>query len=66
MLCFFGYFVKRIVILNIGFGFVVLNSIWEHGLNIWFDTFSTFAFQKSPRSVNNFRTEHLGVLGGDF
>ena len=24
----FGYFVKEIVILNIGFGFVVLNSIW--------------------------------------
>ena len=26
--CFFGYFVKQIVILNIVFGFVVLNSIW--------------------------------------
>ena len=24
----FGYFVKQVVILNIGFGFVVLNSIW--------------------------------------
>ena len=25
---YFGYFVKEIVILNIVFGFVVLNSIW--------------------------------------
>ena len=25
---FFGVFVKEIVIFNIGFGFVVLNSIW--------------------------------------
>ena len=25
---FFGVFVKQIVIWNIGFGFVVLNSIW--------------------------------------
>ena len=29
----FGVFVKQIVILNSVFGFVVLNSIWEHGLN---------------------------------
>ena len=26
--CFFSVFVKQIVNLNIGFGFVVLNSIW--------------------------------------
>ena len=29
----FGVFVKQIVILNSVFGFIVLNSIWEHGLN---------------------------------
>ena len=38
----FGVFVKQIVIFNIGFGFVVLNSIWEHGLKICFDIFSFF------------------------
>ena len=63
ILAFVGYFVEEIVILNIGFGFVVLKSIWEHCLKIVFDTFSTF-FKKCPRSVNNFRTEHLGDLFG--
>ena len=35
---FFGVFVKEIVIFDIGFGFCVLNSIWEHGLKIFFDS----------------------------
>ena len=34
---FFGVFVKGIVIFNIGFGFCVFNSIWEHRLKIFFD-----------------------------
>ena len=29
----FDVFVKEIVIVYIGFGFVVLNSIWEHGVS---------------------------------
>ena len=32
-----GVFVKEIIIFNIGFGLCVLNSIWEHGLKIFFD-----------------------------
>ena len=40
------------------FGFVVLNSILEHGLKLFFDMFSRFN-EKRPRSVNNFRTDHL-------
>ena len=32
-----GVFVKQIVVLNIGFGFCVFNSIWEHRLKIFFD-----------------------------
>ena len=35
---FFGVFVKGIVIFNIGFGFCVLNSIYRHGLKIFFDS----------------------------
>ena len=31
----FGVFVKQIVIFNIGFGFCVFNSIWEHRLKIF-------------------------------
>ena len=59
-----GVFVKQIVILNIVFGFVVLNSIWEHGLKTLFDNFSNI-FKKCPRSVNNSRTEHLGAYFWD-
>ena len=36
---FWGVFVKQIGILNIGFGFVVLNSIWEHTLNVFLTLF---------------------------
>ena len=38
-----GCFVKQIVFFNIVFGFVVLNSIWEHCLKIVFDIFSKFS-----------------------
>ena len=34
---YFGIFVKQIVILNIGFGFRVLNSIWGLRLKIFFE-----------------------------
>ena len=54
--CFFGVFVKEIVTFDIGFGFCVLNSIWEHGLKIFFDSKN----RKNPRSVNKSRTKHLG------
>ena len=60
-----AYFIKQIVILNIVFEFVVLNSIWEHGLNIFFDIVSNI-FKRCPRSVNSFRTEHLGDIFGIF
>ena len=33
----FGVFVKQIVILNIGSGLCVFNSIWEHRLKTFFD-----------------------------
>ena len=33
----FGVFVKEMVIFNMGFGLHVFNSIWEHGLKIFFD-----------------------------
>ena len=42
--------------LNIGFGIVVFNSIWEHGLNVFLNIFSK---NKKHRSVNNFRTKDL-------
>ena len=32
-----GVVVKQNVIFNIGFGFCVFNSIWEHRLKIFFD-----------------------------
>ena len=35
----FDVFVKVIVIFNIGFGFVVLKSIWWHGLKLFLDIF---------------------------
>ena len=34
-----AYFVKQVVILNIGFGFCVFNSIWEHTLNVFLTFF---------------------------
>ena len=39
LLTLLAYFVKQIVILNIGFGFCVLNSIWEHTLNVFLTFF---------------------------
>ena len=39
ILALLAYFVKVIIILNIGFGFVVLNSICEHGLKVYFEIF---------------------------
>ena len=39
-----GVFVKEVAILNIGFGFVVLNSIWWHGFKILFRHFSYGTF----------------------
>ena len=35
ILAFMAYFVKQIVILNIGFGFCVFFCIWEHTLNVF-------------------------------
>ena len=43
----FCVFVKEIVILNIGFGFWLFNSIWEHRLKISFDP------QNRPLKKNN-------------
>ena len=64
VLKYFGVFVKEIVIFYIGFGFCVFDSIWEHRLKIFFDpknrTNRPPENRKKPRSVNNFRTEHLG------
>ena len=57
----FGVFVKQIVISNIGFGFFVFNSIWEHRLKIFFDRTIEFfdppKIENFPGSVNNFRIE---------
>ena len=65
-----GVFVKEIVICNIGFGFCVLNSILEHRLKISFDPpnrkLDPTKNQKNPRSVNSFRTKHLGGYFGIF
>ena len=54
-----GVFVKEIIILNIGFGFCVFNSIWEHRLKIFFDPQKSNRFDPSkienvPRSANIF------------
>ena len=65
-----GVFVKQIVVFNIGFGFCVFNSIWEHRLKIFFDPknrkIDPQKIEHFPRSVNNFRTEHLGGYFWDF
>ena len=60
----FGVFIQQIVVLNIGFGFCVFRSIWEHGLKQFFEHFFEFV-QTNPRSVINFRTDHFvrDVLG---
>ena len=44
--------------------------MWEHGLKICFEQFVEH-FQKCPRSVNNFRIDHLflrfvGILGPEW
>ena len=46
------------IILNIGFGFCVFDSIWEHRLNEFLNIFSN-NFQTCPSSVNNFRTDYF-------
>ena len=66
----FGVSVKEIVTFNIGFGFCVFKSIWEHRLKIFFDPPNRkIDHQKVdlfPRSVNNFRTKQLGGYFWDF
>ena len=52
------YFVKQIVILNIVFGFCVFNSLWEPRLNVFLNICSKMS-KTDPRSVNEFRTDHL-------
>ena len=44
----FGVFVKQIVIFNIGFGFCVFNSIWEHKLKIFSTKKSTIDAAPPP------------------
>ena len=56
----FGVFVKQIVISNSVFGFVVLNSIWEHVFNIFFDIFRK-QNQKSSQKCEQFS---YGTFGG--
>ena len=54
---FLGVFVREIVIFNIGFGFCVLNSTWEHRLKIFFDpqieNVRPPKIETFPRSANN-------------
>ena len=63
---FFGVFVKEIVIFNIGFGFCVLNSIWEHGLKIFFDSKkskkSTPKNRKKSQKCEQFSYETFGGI----
>ena len=58
--CVFGLFCTIIVILNIGFGFVVFDSLWEHRLNVCFTIFQKMHKKKT-------RTDHcfevFAVLG---
>ena len=56
----FDVFVKQIVIFNIGFGFVVLNSIWEHGLKMFFDIFRNFP--KMSQKCEQFSYGTFGVI----
>ena len=48
---FVGYIVKQNVVLNIVFGFVVLNSIWEHTLNVFLTFFRRRRRHRRPLSV---------------
>ena len=57
----FGVFVKQIVILNIVFGFVVLNSIWEHGSKHLFDILRNIS--KMSQKCEQFS---YGTFGGIF
>ena len=59
------YFVLQFFILNIVFGFVVFDSIWERCSKLVFENISK-TFQKCPRSVDNFRTDHFCEMFGDF
>ena len=56
-----GVVVKEIVILNIVFGFVVLNSIWEHGLKQMFDRF----FETFQKMLQKCEQLSYGTFGGD-
>ena len=60
-----GVSVKQIVILNIGFGFCVFKSIWEHASKICFDIVWD-CFQTCSRSVNNSRTNCFFEMFEDF
>ena len=55
-----GVFVKGIVILNIVFGFVVLNSIWRHGLN-----YVSTCFRNIPKNVPEVWTIFVRNIWGD-
>ena len=63
----FGVFVKEIEVFNIGFGFVVLGSIWWHGLKMFFDICSKRVKNMSQRceqlSYETFGGIFLGLLG---
>ena len=61
------FLVKQIVIFNIGFGFCVVNSIWEHRLKIFFDPKS----RKTPPPPNRTFSQKCeqfsyGTFGGIF
>ena len=60
----FGVFVKQIVILIIGFGFCVFNSIWKHRIKIFFDP------QNRPPQIDFFSKKceqfSYGAFGGIF
>ena len=66
ILAFGVFFVKEIVVLNIGFGFCVFNSILEHRLKIFFDPENRTKspppkIENVPRSVKHFRIEDIYV-----
>ena len=46
------YFVKQVVILNIGFGFCAFDSIWEHRLNDSFEHFSNIFKKKKTQKCD--------------
>ena len=57
---FLGVFVKQLVIFNIGFGFCVLNSIWEYTLNVVL-TFVRRRRRRRPLSVRPSRRRPSSV-----